>query len=728
MKLLARTHIAVAIFLFINTVDLLQITAQNKSVSQKEQMALLKKADSDYLNYRYFEAAAKYENYLTSNKENRYVLSRLADCFWQHKDYDSAFGIYLHMFPNGNRGATKVQQLRIAEMYAREQSYSMAAEWLNGVDGYQDKAAGYKNAMILKSMKKDSLNWHLAFLNVNTSYQEFSPVKLDNTLIFSSNRPNRSKANIFEGIESGYDRLWEVPISEIQLIPINKLDIILKKSSSVKAHDSIPIRARIYEKPHFFYSHYKIGETDEAATLVKGLGKIPYNVGTVSVDKNNHYYFTTNYSNPDKVGVNRLRLVEAVYNKGSFKTKFLPFGNSERCSVMHSTVNSDGTLMIFSSDISGGKGGCDLYYVQRDNINKDWSKMKPLGANVNTKGNEVFPTLTTNGYLYFSSDALPGLGGLDIFRIPLHDALAGKGKPEHISYPVNSSGDDFGWSQDTTNADGYFTSDRLSHNNDLFSFSYKELLRMNYINNKVFNIDNNEPIDDATLFLLNKEDGKVYVAKTDKHGGYRFNVPDAKGVIVKVMKKGYSSFCLPAENVSISQPFDTVLKASNHFSQEKLKINYAWKLNVIYYGFDKSNLSPDAMPVLDSLIKILKKYPISIEICSHTDSRGTVDYNNQLSERRSKSVVDYLVEHGIKPSRLIAKGYGKSKLINRCANGVPCSEKEHQINRRTEVKVIDYEVEQKASFEEVDPDNFKQDDVFNLKAFPKGFFSECTKD
>jgi len=727
MKLRTKVNVVFFVLLFTNSIVVPKLSAQNNLLIKEGKQSILKKADSYFFKFKYDDAAEKYEKYLSGGISDSYALSQLAECYWQSKDYNKAFFVYKRLYPTGNNGATKEQQFRIAEMYARDHQYKLASKWLYGVNGYQAKASAYRSDSLLRLMQKDSLNWHLGFLNVNTIYQEFSLAKVDSVLLFSSNRPNRNDDNAFQGSEINYDRLWKVSESDLISTPLElSSDSIGGYANMKKIVDKNKNHDPYFdESHHFFYKYYHDGETNSIANLVKGLNKMKYNVGTVSVDKNNHYYFTTNYSDPDKVGINRLRLVEAIHNKRSFKTKFLPFGNAKKSSVMHSTVNGAGTLMVFSSNITTGRGGCDLYYSQRDSVDKQWGEMKLFGNNINTGGNEVFPTITEDGYLYFSSDALPGLGGLDIFRIPLTAALAGKGKPEHIAYPINSSGDDFGWSQDSTGLKGYFTSDRLSHNNDLYSFYYKEPVKISYFENKVLNKDTNKPIEGATLFLLNKADGKIYIAKTDKEGKYTFKIKDAKQVVVKAMVKGFSNFCLPSETISIAQPKDTVQKANTDFSLEKLKINYTWELPTIYYGLDKVNLSSKVTPILDSLIYILQQRPISIEINSYTDSRGPSDYNYLLSVRRSESVKAYLISHGIDSTRLIANGYGETKLLNRCSDGVRCSENDHKVNRRTEVKVFDIDVKQKSRDVKIDLDQYKDGDVLNIKELPLGFINEC---
>jgi len=668
---------------------------------------MLQKADLEYLNFEYPAAAADFESYLTTAENDSAALAKLADCYWLANEHDRAFRVYKRLFAKGNHGATEEQQLRIAEMYARVHDYKQASQWLSGIEGYQSKASSYQDELTLKYMKRDSLNWHVGFLAMNTSFDEFSPFINDGTFYYISNKPNLRQKHFFDDDGIQHFRLWKMS------------DQFMNKEPETKNIDA----NTAHSHPENIYA---VGDTSKAGSLVKEMEKIQYNVGTTSIDQHHHFYFCANYSIPDKKQINRLHVLEAFSTGfGSVKITDLPFGDSKSYSVMHPAVNRDGTLLVLSSDKPHGKGNYDLYYTQRASVDQPWDSLKTFCSNINTVGNEVFPTITLNGYLYFSSDALPGLGGLDIFRIPLESALNGKGKPEHLSYPVNSSGDDFGWTQDTTALHGYFTSDRMNYNNDIYSFNYKEPVKMSSFENQVLNRKTGMPMEGATLFLLNKQDGKVYIGKTDKQGKSRFEVPQTGNVIVKAMKNGFSNYCIPVNAIEISKLTDSVVIASQNFSLAELKINYTWKLNIIHYAFDKSDLCHETKTTLDSLINILKTYPITAEISSHTDSRGPQWYNYWLSQRRSESVVNYLVDHGIDRIRLRAKGYGKSKLINRCVDGVSCSEKEQRINRRTEVKLVDVDIDPKSAAVEFNPDQYKTGDVINKKALPLGFFDEC---
>ena len=722
-----------------SSIAISQLWAQPKRFVTNEQKKVLDNADIAYEGFKYAIAADYYEKYLKSVRDtSNALLTKLADCYWQTREYNDAFRIYQSLYRDVNPKATIQQKLRIGELYARFHNYKQASQWLSGIYGYQTKVASFMDTLKLKSMKKDSLNWHLGFLNINTPYQEFSPAIVGDTLYFSSNRPNRIGVKISKAESANYDRLWKISKSEKNTNPLKKLNL--------KSKGKLNVPGTVVGK---------------GASLFKGLEKFQYNIGTVSIDKNNHYYFTANYLSSGRIGINRLRLIEGFFNRnGTLKMKVLPFGDPKLFSVMHPAINRDGTFLVISSDKPNGKGNNDLYYTRRKSILKPWDNLKAFGKNINTAGNEVFPTLTSDGYLYFSSDALAGLGGLDIYRISLQDALNGKENVEHLSYPINSSGDDFGWSQDSTTTSGFFTSDRLD-NDDIYSFLYKHYQKMCNISGSVLDLFTKEPIMNATVFILNKETKKVNIAKTDKKGKYNFILASTDTVILKAVKIGLTNDFLTDRSNGKTQQEDTVLKNmqnllleirianindtvssnnENHSSERSgnvmqnlllnkhvLLINANWKLNNIYYDFNSWDIRADAVPVLDSLISLLKMYPIRVELGSHTDSRGTFEYNDRLSQKRAESVVDYLVKHGINKDRVTAIGYGKRFLLNKCADGVPCSESENQVNRRTEVKVISNTDIQKYQIDAIDPDKFKDGEQIDQSALPADFFDNCDK-
>ncbi|MDR3651389.1 MAG: OmpA family protein [Paludibacter sp.] len=758
-------HIVFIILLFASTFGISELHA-NARLNTKEDEAILRKADDAYQNQSYSIASIYYENYLDDAGNSKLAeLAKLADCYWKMREYNDALRVYLLLFPNGSEKASRQQQLRIGELYARFGQYQQASQWLLGVKGYQPKADTYNDKSKLEEMKKDSLNWTLGFLNVNTNHREFSPVLIDNTLFFCSNKPlnSRKKANSWDG--DSYTRLWKVPVSSLHNMTDEEIKTNQTKPIKPSKKNKSKSVAGVYEcadtKPvandniDNIDTKYVSDKNKTVASLVQGLNGFKYNSGTISMDKNSHVYFSANYPNA-KNGVNRIHLMEGIYTpSGVVKKHALPFGDPNSYSVMHPAVNQAGTILVFSSDKPDGRGGFDLYYVERSDINKPWGPLNTFDENINTLGNEVFPNITPDGFLYFSSDLLPGLGGLDIFRIPLKDAMNRIGKVEHLSYPINSSSDDFGWTQDSTGTKGYFTSDRKNENDNLYSFFYKiqsvsevntdstiiensssnnnsniskieKRIKQSLIEGYVLDKITMKPILGATVFLLNKRNGKVMVAKTDENGKYNFVLPAGDEFLIKAISSGYSNDCNAFDATDILQNDQEVNKTQD-LLLGKYYIGKKWKLKNIHYDFNKFNIRPDARPILDSLIEILKTYPITAELGSHTDSRGSNEYNQRLSQHRADAAVAYLVEHGIDKNRITAKGYGETQLLNKCEDGVPCSEAAHQENRRTEVKVTGYTTPE-SDMDIVNPDKFKDGQEINKTDLPTNFFDSCNKE
>ena len=741
MKLLTINIIAL-LMLFCSTLtkeNTIQAQTSNHKTNQANSPVLLKKAEAAYQNFKFSIAADYFESFLKDQTHSsKDVLTKLADCYWQMRDYSNALHIYKQLYPAGNDGnASLSDQIHIAELSARYGEYQQAYEWLKSIPGYELKAKAYKDQKSLNLMKKDSINWTLRYLNINTDYREFSPFLLGNNLFFSSNKPTQSKTESFGWDGNNYVKLWKFQVSDIDSTTTQPSDSISRKS---KLNAKSKKLAGLYEYGDnkqksnavniLINQSYLNGDSKPIGSIVKGFEKIQFNAGAISVDKNNHIYFSSNYTKADKNNVNRICIMEGVYdNSGVTKIHQLPFGDANSYSVMHPAINPAGTLLVFSSDKSKGKGGYDLYYTQRQSTKLPWDSVKTFANKINTAGNEVFPNITADGYLYYSSDAMPGLGGLDIFRIPLQDALDGKGEPQHLSYPINSQADDFGWTQDSTGTKGYLTSDRLNGNDNLYSFNYRPAKisrapRKSFFEGTVVEKESLTPIEGATVFLYEKAEKTVYIAKTNVQGKYSFPVFTTSDVVIKAIDNRYLGDCTTSNVVYEPQPSDTIQKSPRDLMLDKFKVGFVWKLSNIHYDFNKANIRTDAKPILDSLVTILNSHPITVELGSHTDSRGTATYNARLSQHRADAAVEYLIQHGIDAKRITAKGYGESQLLNKCADGVPCSDEEHQANRRTEVKVTGYTVPQKQPVN-IDTNKFKDKEKIDSSALPTDFFDEC---
>jgi len=280
----------------------------------------------------------------------------------------------------------------------------------------------------------------------------------------------------------------------------------------------------------------------------------------------------------------------------------------------------------------------------------------------------------------------------------------------------------------------YFTSDRITSDDNIYNVRYdavtakkqiptqkKEMqMQTSVFQGYVLNRQAMEPMKNVTVFMLNKCSGKVLVAKTTENGTYIFPLIKDCDVVFRAVGPEFSTDCFPLKEGKIGEEEKTK-KIPQDLLIDKYPENFKWKLKNIYYDFNQWNLRVDAYPVLDSLVKILKNYPIKVELSSHTDCRGSYQYNNLLSQKRAQSAVNYILAKGINNKRIIAKGYGKYRLVNRCADGVPCTESEHQANRRTEVKVLASATKGNV-INNFDPSIFKAGQELDTNQLPARFF------
>ncbi len=373
----------------------------------------------------------------------------------------------------------------------------------------------------------------------------------------------------------------------------------------------------------------------------------------------------------------------------------------------HPALSSDGLTLYFVSDMAGGSGGKDIWMVTRAGTGDAWSKPRNPGPDINTPGNELFPYVRNDGTLYFSSDGLIGMGGLDIFKaVPQPD---GSWIVQNMKSPINSSADDFGITFEYENERGVFSSTRKGRSNDeLYEFEFPPL-RFS-ITGLVKDEKTGAAISGSTVSLI-ASDGSNLQAETGTGGDFKFTLKPDVDYIFLASKKGYLN--------GKERETTKGQEKSREFMVTILltAIDKPIELPNIFYDFNKWDLRPESMVSLDKLVETLNDNPdVTIELMSHTDSRDTEEYNYDLSQKRAQSVVQYLIEKGIETERLSAKGYGESSpkvvdasvvtqaaflktgttLSEQYINGLASEEQKeiaHQINRRTEFRVLrtDYE-------------------------------------
>ncbi len=381
--------------------------------------------------------------------------------------------------------------------------------------------------------------------------------------------------------------------------------------------------------------------------------------------------------------------------------QMLEFCINDSFNYGHPTLSDDGKKLYFASDRADGYGGYDIWVCSYNQRAKGWSEPINLGEAINTDQNEMYPYWNSHeATLYFSSTGHMGMGGLDLFR------SEGSGtdwtEPENLRAPLNSGGDDFGITYDINNRDhGYFTSNRDGGkgSDDIYEFRVEPLVieLEGYVYECVLPKTNpdkynlSKPLANSTITISNNIDSTKMIVKTDAKGYYRVTLKE---------KTNYEILCQNLElyyfDAEIKQKTTKGIKISTVLRQDFcLYSQIIEEVVPIYYDLDKANIRPDAAKVLDEkIVVLLKKYPkLRLELGSHTDCRSSYAYNEDLSQRRADSAVAYLVRAGIDARRLVAKGYGESQLVNDCqcegAVKVPCTEDQHQQNRRTTIKTLD---------------------------------------
>lgn len=366
--------------------------------------------------------------------------------------------------------------------------------------------------------------------------------------------------------------------------------------------------------------------------------------------------------------------------------------------IGHPAISPDGKTLCFAADMDGGYGGTDIWYSLRRG--ERWSKPVNIGEEINSSSNEAYPYFNEKGELFIASDGHGGLGGLDIFKVV---GDYGSYELKNLAYPINSSADDFGIIYRGNTDSGFFTSSRgKKGDDDIYSFEYSPFKFS--LNIKIFDNRLNLPLEGVLVKMIDSN-GKSIKVRTDENGMAKISWKDKSEVSLSIQHSGYfkTSFTLDTQYNLEDENFTKHLNLN--------RIDAIIEVQDIFYDFGLSTLREDSKIALKELVKLLNDNPnIIIELGAHTDMVGDVDDNQNLSQARAQSVIDYLIKNGIDKERLIPVGYGEStpKTVSReeaskytfLQSGQHLSpayvkiltpEQQNivsQLNRRTEFKVV----------------------------------------
>ena len=357
--------------------------------------------------------------------------------------------------------------------------------------------------------------------------------------------------------------------------------------------------------------------------------------------------------------------------------------NSENYSIKNPSVSPDGKTLYFASDMPGGFGNFDIYKASIDGNGQVGTPVN-LGQKVNTESQEMFPYISDNNTLYFSSIGHLGLGGMDVFYTKEID---GKMAPiRNVGIPVNSNGDDFAFSINEESGEGFVSSNREGGKGDDDIYAIKKIQPLCDVQITATVLDNKTkaPLAGATTSLVDSKGNVISTKTANAEGKVEYIVECDTDTELQVTMAEYESNKLSIagttdEELAVDITLDPIEKIV--IPQERVV------LNPIYFDYDKSNITAKAAFELDNLVQVMNKYPnMVIYATSHTDVRASDRYNDALSDRRAKTTVQYIISKGIDATRISGAGKGERELAIDCGDN--CTEDQHQMNRRSQFRIM----------------------------------------
>tara|TARA_R110000868_G_scaffold153556_1_gene379032 strand:+ start:1616 stop:3553 length:1938 start_codon:yes stop_codon:yes gene_type:complete len=624
------------------------------SFNSYSQKAELKAADKKYENFAYIDAIKTYERVAEKGYKSIDMFQKLGNAYYFNGELSNAAKWYTELFAMTSDLEPKYyyrysQSLR---SIGENDKANEILEKFNRISGNDSRGKLFvNNENYLDAIKANSGRYKVEDAGINSQYSDYGTTKYLNKIIFTSARDTGSISQRKHTWTNQYfTNLYAADLDE-ELNP--GIPTKFDKNVNSKFNESTPVFTKDGKTMYFTRNNFldgKKGKDGNRITLIKIYKAVLEN------------------------------------NKWSNITE-LPF-NSDAYSTAHPALSPDEKTLYFASDMPGTIGQSDLFKV---NINEDGTYSSPqnLGKTINTEGRETFPFINDENEIYFASDGHPGLGGLDVFvsKINLDGSFT---EVQNVGSDVNSSKDDFAYWIDTKSRKGYFSSNRdggLGYD-DIYKFlELRKITCEQELYGKITDLVTSEVIPNSKVSLFDNQFNLISEVISDEKGQYLFSVDCDKTYNVRAQKEGYTT------NELIIKISNTNGRTNLPIPLEKAEckvtigddLGKCFGIKMIYFDLDKSNIRAEAALDLEKILDVLSQNPtMKLDIRSHTDSRQTFKYNEALSDRRAKSTINWLIKNGIDSSRLTGKGYGETQLVNKCSDGVKCTEEEHQMNRRSE--------------------------------------------
>ncbi|WP_347049520.1 OmpA family protein [Flavobacterium olei] len=620
------------------------------------QQTKVNSGDKKYDSYAYVNAIKTYEKVANKGYKSEDMFKKLGNSYYFNSDFNGAAKWYGELF-----AMNSTVEAEYYYRYAQSlKSIGQTAKANTLLDEFYSKSKNDTRAKLYKEdvnyldeIKANSGRYKIEDAGINSKYSDYGSFTANNKIYFASARDTGN----FSQRKHTWTGEYFTNIYNADLDPetgsalkVNKF----KSAINTKFHEASPVFTQDGKTVYFTRNNFvngKKGKNDNKVTLIK------IYKATLGID--------------NKWG----NILE------------LPF-NSDNYSTAHPALSPDEKTLYFTSDMPGTIGQSDLYKVSI-NSNGGYGTPENLGNTINTEGKETFPFVTNENEIYFSSDGHPGLGGLDVFVANI-DNEGKVSNIQNVGADVNSPKDDFAYSIDPVSRRGYFSSnkDGGQGSDDIYKFEETRKLKcIQELEGIITDLETGIILPGTKVTLYDNQMTVKNSTVSDESGKYSFAVECGKTYFVRAEKPEYQT-----KEVSI-----TIAKSSGKtnlpiaLEKENCKVTIGDDLGVcfgikmIYFDLDKSNIRTEAALDLEKILVVLNENPtMKIDIRSHTDSRATKKYNKSLSDRRAKSTIQWLIKNGVAPNRLTGKGYGETQLVNKCSDGVACSESQHQENRRSE--------------------------------------------
>lgn len=625
------------------------------------------KADKKYDKFAYIDAIEIYERVANKGYESPDVFKKLGNAYYFNAELDKAAQWYGKLMDLG-QDIEPEYYFRYSQTLKSLGEYTKANEMLakfNASQSGDSRGQKYEEKKnYLEIIEENSGRYSVENAGaINSKYSDYGAAFFGEELVFAS---ARDTGGVFKRKDkwtnNSYTNLYQSKVgSDGNLEEAEKFS----KALNSKFHESTPVFTKDGQTMYFTRNNYvngKKGKSDDKAILLKIL---------------------------------KATLVDGKWQN----VTELPF-NSDNYSVAHPALSPDDKTLYFASNMPGTLGASDLFKVSIDG--DSYGQPENLGPVFNTEARETFPFMSDDNELYFASDGQLGLGGLDIFVSKMEEDGIFK-EIHNVGAPVNSKSDDFALLIDTQTKFGFFTSNRDGGQGYDDIYKFKENIPLQYKCEQTLVIvvkdaETGEVLSNMLAVLKDENRLDMEEIYVDERGSHTFdNVVCDKDYTVRVTgTNGYSSNEVTTHTGEKTGEtyLEILLEKNTKEVTTGTDLAKTFGIQNILFDLDKSAIRKDAATQLAILVEVMNEYPkMKIDVRSHTDCRQTYDYNMKLSDRRAKSTINWLVKKGIAKERLTGRGYGESQLINDCGceptNDSPCSEEQHQKNRRSEFIILE---------------------------------------